>query len=527
MSSDWLTEQLSSILDFPVPSNLVEYIETMTNERDLEDYMKTLLDLNVPKHKKFLQEFLQKRKAAGMTVQGGYKKSEVSDYILPKQTDRKKKGGKNQNEEIQENTEVLQISQTSQPTSHGKKKAKYINLYSQEGQNKDVVLLKGRHKCDCQASKHALINNCLKCGRIVCEQEGSGPCMFCNNLVCSRMEQEILNSGTKQSSQLLQKLMDQKVPGWEAAIEQRNRLLEYDRTSEKRTRVIDDESDYFSIESVWLSPQERERLKQREEELRARRHRSRKDKPLTLDIIGCRLVESCDLQSDDIMDENNDKGLPEISLANYENIQQDGSNVDPTVQVVPVFEDSVVETHPRYHYQDSNFKTSDNMRIQDKEYLEMVDEGRCLSMHQPWASLLVSGIKRHEGRTWYTSHRGRLWIAATAKVPTREEIKEQENTYRVLLGDHIKFPETYPVGCLLGCVTVTNCLPQEEYRELYPEGESESPFVFICEDPQELPVRFPIKGKHKIYHLDPKIHEAATKCLQRLAKLKAEKASKK
>lgn len=44
------------------------------------------------------------------------------------------------------------------------------------------------------------------------------------------MEQDILNSGSKQSNQLLQKLMDQKVPGFEAAIEQRNRLLEYDKT---------------------------------------------------------------------------------------------------------------------------------------------------------------------------------------------------------------------------------------------------------------------------------------------------------
>lgn len=32
-------------------------------------------------------------------------------------------------------------------------------------------------------------------------------------------------------------------------------------------------------------------------------------------------------------------------------------------------------------------------RIQDKEYLEMFDQGLCLSMHQPYASLLVTGIK--------------------------------------------------------------------------------------------------------------------------------------
>lgn len=32
-------------------------------------------------------------------------------------------------------------------------------------------------------------------------------------------------------------------------------------------------------------------------------------------------------------------------------------------------------------------------RIQDKEYLEMSDQGLCLSLHQPYASLLVAGIK--------------------------------------------------------------------------------------------------------------------------------------
>lgn len=37
---------------------------------------------------------------------------------------------------------------------------------------------------------------------------------------------------------------------------------------------------------------------------------------------------------------------------------------------------------------------------------------------------------RVEGRTWYTSHRGRLWIAAAAKKPTPQEIAEVEAIYR-------------------------------------------------------------------------------------------------
>ena len=43
-------------------------------------------------------------------------------------------------------------------------------------------MLPGRNPCQCQAQKHDLVNNCTKCGRIVCKQEGSGPCLFCSQL---------------------------------------------------------------------------------------------------------------------------------------------------------------------------------------------------------------------------------------------------------------------------------------------------------------------------------------------------------
>ena len=116
-----------------------------------------------------------------------------------------------------------------------------------------------------------------------------------------------------------------------------------------------------------------------------------------------------------------------------------------------------------------------------------------------------------------------MWIAATAKPVDMEIVKQMENFYKVLYNyDKIEFPSQYPSGCLLGCVLVQDVLPQEEYRKSYPEGESDSPFVFVCSDPQELPIRFPIKGQHKIYKLDSTIHKAAVKSLQRICKLKAE-----
>lgn len=41
---------------------------------------------------------------------------------------------------------------------------------------------------------------------------------------------------------------------------------------------------------------------------------------------------------------------------------------------------------------------------------------------------------RHEGRVWYTNHRGRLWIHAAGKVPNPKEISEVENDYKLMLG---------------------------------------------------------------------------------------------
>lgn len=60
----------------------------------------------------------------------------------------------------------------------------------------------------------------------------------------------------------------------------------------------------------------------------------------------------------------------------------------------------------------------------------------------------------------------------------------------------------HSIGVLLLCKTMLNwsvlCLSSPPMQ--FPDTceESASPFVFICTNPQELLVKFPIKGKHKI-----------------------------
>ncbi|KAK0175370.1 hypothetical protein PV327_009124 [Microctonus hyperodae] len=502
----WIHRRLSDLLDFPVPEELTQYILQIQNEKDLDDYLKTLLNFDNPTHRLFVFELKTKRVSENVLV--GYKKSkEIEESGNQKQSEKKKSKSK-------DNQNVTAVQDTAaKQDKNCKKKSKFINFYNQD--DKQVIWNKNRLRCDCEAKSHSLVNNCLNCGRIVCIQEGSGPCFHCGELVCTPDQQSILCSNTKQSDTLYNKLMEQKPgQGRKAALLQRDKLLEYDRDSAKRTHVIDDECDYYqSSDSVWLSENERKEIQKHEEQVRNEKYGSRLTKKVTLDIYGRQIIEEPDDEKMFNFQKSADLTESMIRKAN--------DNADTLCPTVEFDRPQYIETDMLRNVSLNTMNNLENIsRIQDKELLDMIDNGVCLSLHQPYASLLIAGIKMHEGRTWYSAHRGRLWIAAAAKIASTEEITALEQHYRVLINDNLKFPKTYPTGCLLGCVTVTDVLPQVEYKKIYPQGDSESPYVFICSDPRELSLKFPMQGKHKIYKLDKQIHQAAVKCLMQLAKTK-------
>ncbi|KAJ6877159.1 activating signal cointegrator 1-like [Populus alba x Populus x berolinensis] len=139
----------------------------------------------------------------------------------------------------------------------------------------------------------------------------------------------------------------------------------------------------------------------------------------------------------------------------------------------------------------------------------------CLTMHQPWASLLVYGIKRIEGRSWTAPIRGCLWIHAASKVPEEDTIKAMEDFYREIYAVNgitdIKFPEHYPVSRLLGCVDVVGCVGCDELAswEAVPEGvrlEGQTNFCWLCEQPKKLLVPFEMRGYQRVYNLEKKVY---------------------
>lgn len=138
---------------------------------------------------------------------------------------------------------------------------------------------------------------------------------------------------------------------------------------------------------------------------------------------------------------------------------------------------------------------------------------KCLSMHQPWASLLVAGIKTVEGRSWPTRYRGPLWIASTAKkcAVAATDCARAEYAMRSRGTD---FPAAFPSAVLLGRVTVTDCLESDEWRRRVQCGEmsdeaNDSPFLFVCDNPHRLTTPLPVRGMHRIWTLPADIAASA------------------
>lgn len=49
-------------------------------------------------------------------------------------------------------------------------------------------------------------------------------------------------------------------------------------------------------------------------------------------------------------------------------------------------------------------------------------------------NMCLCGAYRCEGRSWYSAHRGKLWIAAASKEPSERDIAEVQQFYLALHG---------------------------------------------------------------------------------------------
>lgn len=105
--------------------------------------MGSLLDVSIQRNKIFLDELLRKLQKPSIV-------QDVKVYRKPEQE------------------ETFKSKKTKTPAKIDQEiDTKQISIEFEASASKTT-----RRSCECQASKHKLIANCLKCGRIVCTEEG-------------------------------------------------------------------------------------------------------------------------------------------------------------------------------------------------------------------------------------------------------------------------------------------------------------------------------------------------------------------
>lgn len=428
---------------------------------------------------------------------------------------------------------------------------------------------------DAASGKYKELTNCLNCGKVIAEEEGWGPCLFCGNPLEKSDAYGDRHGDDRGYIEPVGPTSsvadgDRHNASYEAAKATKDRLLSYDRDAKKRTRVFDDSTDWYSdAVNPWLSERQREEATRKATEEERRRREERRKIHATIDLFERTVVDTTaevmekmerenrdtfQKWTEDIAEQNkllsmyeeNYKGLrgqrPQLSGDSqqlydrlreslhatgrgFHNLprQADEDGAAPEKKKNARWDASIDANRFEDEFTNAsapNLASTGTqglklLPVDESPYGDADDTGQCLSMHQPWASMLVYGFKRAEGRGWSTSHRGRLWIHAAAKAPEKGEIEELEERYQFLYESRgIPVPHLpsqcggYPTSALLGCVDVEECFSQADYQAVLeanpsmPPEENGCEFVFWCLRPRRLVVPLKMGGDHKIWQLE-------------------------
>ena len=132
---------------------------------------------------------------------------------------------------------------------------------------------------------------------------------------------------------------------------------------------------------------------------------------------------------------------------------------------------------------------------------------KCLSVLQPWASLIVHGMKKLETRGWRTEHRGPLLIHAGATLTKKIVALCQTEPFKTALClAGYEDPKDLPLGGIIGSATLTGCIEACTLDDLTDVERAFGDFrlgrwAFKLSDPQPLPL-MPCRGKLHVYTID-------------------------
>jgi hypothetical protein len=133
---------------------------------------------------------------------------------------------------------------------------------------------------------------------------------------------------------------------------------------------------------------------------------------------------------------------------------------------------------------------------------------RVLSIQQPWASLIMHGRKPIELRSWPTQHRGPLAVHAARRFgAAQRRLCIESPMCGVLARVGIRRLADLPLGCILGTVTVLDCVPASDVADSLEFPAAPDDFAWLLADPEPLPAPIPYIGQLGLCELPAKIAE--------------------
>jgi hypothetical protein len=111
---------------------------------------------------------------------------------------------------------------------------------------------------------------------------------------------------------------------------------------------------------------------------------------------------------------------------------------------------------------------------------------KALTIRQPWAWAIVTGIKAVENRSYRTAHRGPFLIHAGS---SRASLTDT-------LPDGTAVPGALAFGCLVGTVELTDCVRVEEVP---PGPFVNGPWCWLLANPRPLRTSITYVGRQRLF----------------------------
>mgnify|MGYP000006092803 FL=1 len=124
---------------------------------------------------------------------------------------------------------------------------------------------------------------------------------------------------------------------------------------------------------------------------------------------------------------------------------------------------------------------------------------KAITIKQPWASLIVHGIKDIENRSWQTNFRGRVLIHSSVKGDISKFGCLQPNQRLKVLNtpmSRIGFNDL-PFGSIIGSVEIVDCV--QNYASVWADKGA---YNWVLANPVLFPEPIPAKGKLSFWEYD-------------------------